>query len=107
MKRMGKVFLAVLVLMLTCFLVIGAGSSEVKAQPMAGTKLIKIWVDENDGKIKKVQLAGAGPNDPDKEATPVFPPLPDFQFRGTILFYKTNPTCIVIVVGGYPVQVCW
>jgi len=107
MTRKGKVLLTVLVLMLTCFLVIGAGSSEIRAQGMAGKKLIKIWVDENTGYITSIKLAGAGPNDPDQSATPVFPPFPDFQFRGNILFYKTNPSCIVISVGGYPMQVCW
>lgn len=104
MTRMGKVFLAVLVFMLTCFLVIGAGSSEVKAQGMKGTKLIKIWVDENDGHIVAVKLAQA--SGPDKDPTPVFG-QPNFQYRGTILFYEKNPSCIVLVVGNYPVEFCY
>jgi hypothetical protein len=106
MTRMGKVLLTVLVLMLTCFLLIGAGSFEVKAQGKKNTKLIKIWVDKDTGQIVEVKLGKETP--PDQDAT-VVPGNPDYQWRGTILFYqKSNPgNCIVIVSGGYPMQVCW
>lgn len=106
MKRMGKALLTVLVLMLTCFLVIGAGSSEVKAQGKKNTKLIKIWVDKDTGNIVEVKLGKD--TGPDQDAT-VVPGQPNYQWRGTILFYqKSNPgNCIVIDAGGYPMQVCW
>ena len=104
MKSMGKVLLAILVLMLTCSLVIGAGSSEVKAQSKKGTKLIKIWVNENTGNIVDVKLAkGSGP---DQDATLVSPTTSG-TFIGTVLFHKSSPGCIVIVSGGYAWEICW
>lgn len=106
MTRIGKVLLTVLVLMLTCFLIIGAGSSEVKAQSKQGTKLIKIWVDKDNGQIVQVKLGQDTGSDQDST---VVPGQPDYQWRGTILFYqKSNPgNCIVIDAGGFPMQVCW
>ena len=104
MKRMGKFLLAVLMLMLTCSLVIGAGSSTAKAASKKGTKLIKIWVNENTGLIVDVKLAkGSGP---DKDATLVSPTTSG-TFIGTILFHKHSPGCTVIVSGGYAWQICW
>ena len=104
MTRKGKVLLTVLVLMLTCFLVIGAGSSEVKAQGKKGTKLIKIWVNKDTGNIVDVKLAGA--SGPDQDATLVSPTTSG-NFIGTILFHKHSPGCTVIVSGGYAWQICW
>jgi hypothetical protein len=101
---MGKVLLTVTVLMLTCFLVIGAGLSEVKAEEK---KLIKIWVEPNTGHIVDIKIAGAGAGGGDKDATRILPPLPDFQFRATIGYYEKNPNCIILVIGGYGYEVCW
>ena len=106
MTRMGKVLLTVLVLMLTCFLVIGAGLSAAKAQSKKGTKLIKIWVDKDNGNIVEVKLGKD--TGPDQDST-VVSGQPNYQWRGTILFYqKSNPgNCIVIEAGGYAWKVCW
>ena len=104
MTRMGKVFLTVLVLMLTCLLVISAGSSEVKAQSKKGTKLIKIWVNKDTGNIVDVKLAKD--SGPDQAATLVSPTTSG-TFIGTILFHKHSPGCTVIVSGGYAWQICW
>ena len=101
MTRMGKVLLAVLVLMLTCFLVIGAGSSEVKADPP--TKVIKITVHANSGKLIDFELV---PADPTKKKEPVPEPYPEFTFSSNLLFYKGS-NCIVMQIGGKPYQICW
>jgi hypothetical protein len=101
---MLNILLAVAVIMLTCSLVIGAGSSTAKAASKKGTKLIKIWVNEVSGNVVDVKLAKD--SGPDQEATLVSPTQPA-QYIGTILFYKTNPTCTIIYTGGYAWQVCW
>ena len=106
MTRMGKVLLAVLVLLLTCSLVIVAGSSTAKTTSKSGKKLIKMWVDKDTGEVLDVKLGKD--TGPDQDST-VVSGQPNYQWRGTILFYqKSNPgNCIVFVVGGYPMQVCW
>ena len=104
MKRMGKVLLAVLVLLLTCSLVIVTGSSTAKTTSKSGKKLIKIWVSKDTGQVLDVKL---GKNDgSEQDATLVSPTLPA-QYIGTMLFHKSSPGCIVIVAGGYAWQVCW
>ena len=100
MTRIGKVFLAVLVLLLTCFLVIGAGSSEVKAQ--SPWKEIKIKVNTNNGHIKDFCVVLQDQCKP-MERVPGTPPL---DWRSTIYFYSGS-NCIVMMIGGYPYQVCW
>jgi hypothetical protein len=90
--------------MLTCFLVIGAGSSDVKAQSKKGTKLIKMWVNKDTGNIVDVKLAKD--SGPDQNAT-VVSPTTSGTVVGTILFHKSSPGCIVIVSGGYAWQICW
>ena len=104
MTRMGKVFLAVLVLLLTCFLVIGAGSSEVKAQPPH--RVIKIKVNANTGQIIDFSLEAPNTGNPDIRKRRVPAPYPPFEFRGNI-FYYSGSNCIVLVIGGFPYQVCW
>jgi hypothetical protein len=74
---------------------------------MAGKKLIKIWVDKNTGHIASVKLAGAGSGGKDLDATPIMPPLPNFQFRAAIGFYEKNPNCIILVIGGFGYEICW
>ena len=103
MTRMGKVLLAVLVLMLTCFLVIGAGSSEVKAD--SPFREIKIKVNLHNGHIKEFCLV---PLDPTKECKKMdrVPGEPELTLRQTILHYSGS-NCIVMVIGGHPYQVCW
>lgn len=101
MTRMGKVLLTVLVLMLTCFLVIGAGSSEVKAQPQE----IKIKVNTANGHIMDFCLVLPDQCKPMERVPPG--DSPRLELRQSILFYSTNPKCIVMVIGGRAYQVCW
>ena len=108
MTRMVKVILAVAVVILTCSLVIGSGSSTAKAASQK-EKMIKIWVNENTGKIKKVKLIkdDGSEQDPDREGVGM-PCLPDCKYSGTIVFHKkSNPTCILVEAGGYYWEVCW
>ena len=105
MKRMVKILLVVAVLILTCSLVIGAGSSTTKAADKGGKKLIKIWVSKDTGQVLDVKL-GKDDGTDEKDADLVSPTLPA-QYIGTILFYKQSPGCTVIVAGGYAWQVCW
>ena len=100
MTRMGKVLLAVLVLMLTCFLVIGAGSSEVKAE--SPWKEIKIKVNTNNGHIKDFCLVLPDQCKPMERV----PGNPNLELRQTILHYSGS-NCIVMVIGGRAYQVCW
>ena len=101
---MKKVLLAVVALMLTCSLVIGAGSSEARAASKKGTKLIKIWVDKDNGKIVEVRLGKDTGSDQDST---VVPGKPNYQYRGTILFYQKNSNCTVIRAGVNAWQVCY
>jgi len=101
---MRKFLLAVVALMLACSLVIGAGSPEVKAQGKKNTKLIKIWVNKDNGKIVEVRLGKDTP--PDQDAN-VVPGKPNYQYRGTILFYQQNSNCTVIRAGVNAWQVCY
>ena len=103
MTRMGKVLLAVLVLMLTCFLVIGAGSSEVKEQP---TRVIKIKVNAINGRLIDMKLEPLNPSHKPQNMVPVPEPYPEFTFRSNILYYRGS-NCIVMVIGGRPYQICW
>ena len=103
MTRMGKVLLTVLVLMLTCFLVIGAGSSEVKAQ--SPWKEIKIKVNTANGHIMDFCLVLPDQCKPMERVPPG--DSPRLELRQSILFYSTNPKCIVMVIGGRAYQVCW
>ena len=103
MTRMGKVLLAVLVLMLTCFLVIGAGSSEVKAD--SPFREIKIKVNTKNGHIKEFCLVPLDPKGQCQEMDKV-PGQPVLTLRQTILYYSGS-NCIVMVIGGRPYQICW
>ena len=104
MKRMGKVLLAVLVLMLTCSLVFGAGSSTAQTTSKSGKKLIKIWVNKDTGQVVDVKL---GKDDGSEQDATLVSPTQPAQYIGTILFHKKSPGCTVIVAGGYAWQVCW
>jgi hypothetical protein len=98
---MGKVLLAVLVLMLTCSLAIGANTSKIKGKDI---KTIKIEVHKDTGQIVGVKLKKD--SGPDQDATMVSPTTSG-AVVGTMLFHKSSPGCIVIVAGGYAWQICW
>ena len=101
MTRMGKVLLAVLVLMLTCSPAIGANTSTVKGKDI---KVVKVYVHKDTGQIVGVKLKkNIGPDQP---ATMVSPTTSG-AVVGTMLFHKSSPGCIVIVSGGYAWQICW
>ena len=101
MTKMGKVLLVAVVLLLTCFLVIGAGSSEVKAQ--SPWKEIKIKVNTNNGHIKDFCVVLQDQCKPMERVPGNHPP---FEPRSTVYFYSGS-YCIVMMIGGYPYQVCW
>jgi hypothetical protein len=98
---MGKILLAVLVLLLTCSLAIGANPSHIKGKDI---KVIKISVHKDTGQIVGVKLKKD--SGPDQPATMVSPTTPG-KVVGTMLFHKSSPGCIVIVSGGYAWQICW
>lgn len=105
MTKMVKVLLAGLVLMLTCSLVIVAGSSTANVKSMSGKKLIKIWVDKDTGQVLDVKLRKDDGSDQD--STPVSP-IPPAQYIGTIRFTHSSPGCIyVITASGAARKVCW
>jgi hypothetical protein len=98
---MGKVLLAVLVLMLACSPVIGANTSNIKGTDI---KTIKIQVHKDTGQIVGVKLKkDIGP---DEEATMVSPTTPG-KLIGTMLFHKSSPGCYLFVSGGYAWEICW
>ena len=103
MTRMVKVLLAVAVVLLTCSLVVGMGSSTAKTTSHANTQLIKIWVDQDNGQVRDVKIT-RGNTDHDSN---LISPTQPAQYIGTILFYKKNPNCTVIYSGGYAFEVCW
>lgn len=103
MTRMVKVVIAVAVVILACTLVIGTGSSTAETKGHANTKLIKIWVDENNGQVRDVKIT-RGNTDYDSN---LISPTQPAQYIGTILFYQKNPNCTIIHAGGYAFEVCW
>jgi len=104
MTRMVKVVIAVAVVILACSLVIGIGSSTAGTKSHKGMKLIKIWVDENNGQVRDVRLQKADGSD---QGSNLISPNQPAQFIGTILFYQKNPNCTIIHAGGYAFEVCW
>jgi Na+-transporting NADH:ubiquinone oxidoreductase subunit NqrC len=104
MKRMGNVLLTVLVLVLTCSLIIAAGSSTAKTTSKSGKKLIKMWVDKANGQILKVKHVKDDGSEGD--AIPVSPPQ-SAQYIGTILYTHSSPGCVYYVIGGTALKVCW
>lgn len=101
MTRIGKVLLAVLVLMLTSSPAIGADTSKIKGKDV---RVIKISVHKDTGQIVGVKLKKD--SGPDQPATMVSPTTTG-TFIGTMLFHKSSPGCTLIVAGGYAWQVCW
>ena len=101
MARMGKVLLAVLVLMLACSPAIGANTSNIKGKDI---KVIKIEVHKDTGQIVGVKLKKD--SGPDEGATMVSPTTPG-TVVGTMLFHKSSPGCVVIIAGGYAWEICW
>jgi len=95
----------VLVLMLTCSLVIAAGSFATNTTSKGGKKLIKIWVDKDDGQILDVKLGKDDGSEDD--ATPIIS-APSAQYIGTLLFTHSSPGCIyVILANGQARRICW
>ncbi len=101
MTRMGKVFLAVLVLMLTCSPAIGGDTSDIKGKDI---KVVKVYVHKDTGQIVGVKLKKD--SGPDQDATTVSTTTSG-TLIGTILFHKSSPGCYVIVSGGKAWKVCW
>ena len=98
---MGKVLLAVLVLMLTCSPAIGANTSNIKGKDI---KVVKVYVHKDTGQIVGVKLKKD--SGPDQDATMVSPTTTG-TLVGTILFHKSSPGCYLFVTGGYAWQICW
>jgi len=106
MTRIEKVLLAVLVLLLTCSLVIVAGSSTAKTTSTSGKKLIKIWVNKDTGEIEDVKLGKD--TGPDQDSAPGAVGQPNYQFRGIIFYTHSSPGCIhIITASGAARKVCW
>ena len=105
MNRTGKLLFTLLVLILACSLVLVAGSSATNTTNKGGKKLIKIWVDKDNGEILDVKLTK---NDgSDQDSIPVSP-APSAQYIGTILFTHSSPGCIyMITASGAARKVCW
>jgi len=101
MARMGKVLLAVLVLMLACAPTIGAGPSTIKGKDI---KKIKVEVHKDTGQIVGVKLMKDDGSE--QGATMVSPTTPG-TVVGTLLFHKSSPGCVVIIAGGYAWEICW
>jgi hypothetical protein len=75
-----------------------------------GKKLIKVWVNKENGEIEDVKLGkDDGSDEKDANKNTATQPPSDYELKGTIYFYKQNNpgNCIVIEAGGYFWEICW
>ena len=75
-----------------------------------GKKLIKIWVNKENGEIEDVKLGKDDGSDEKNASKNTATQTPsNYELKGTIYFYKQNNpgNCIVIEAGGYFWEICW
>jgi hypothetical protein len=102
MTRMGKVLLAVLVLMLVCSPAIGSDTTNIKDKDI---KAIKVYVNKNTGKVVGIEHKKDDGSDVGGTPVPITTPG---TIIGSMLFHKSSPGCIVYVTpAGYAWEVCW
>ena len=109
MTRMGKVLLAVLVLVLACSLLIAAGSFATNTTSKGGSKEFKIKVKKLSGEIEEVLHGNNNPSDPvtQAELDQIYQSQNGFRYVGMILYAQTNPTCIYVRTGGTARKICY
>jgi uncharacterized ion transporter superfamily protein YfcC len=106
---MGKVLLTVLVLMLTCSLVIAAGTFATNTTIKGGSKQFKIKVKKLNGEIEEVLHENNNQSTPvtQAELNQIYQSQNGFRYVGVILHAQTNPTCVYILSGNQYKKICW
>ena len=109
MTRMGKVLLAVLVLVLACSLLIAAGSFATNTTSKGGSKVFKIKWKKLTGEIEEVLHENNNQSDPvpQAELNQIYQSQNGFRYVGTILYTHSSPGCAVVIIGGYARKICW